>query len=245
MKIKVLVIVWVMSCVILNDVLAEQNINLWLRGTITAPITPKFKTDFEFQHRRQNGFDNHNPFDLRLMNSIRIWSHYQFNEKVRFTISPFSYFSNFRAVRKLSDEMAEPRKEFRFGAAVELQNKLAKNLYLLNREFVEYRVFQNGQNNVTRLRNRMGLRYQVSKKTRFFLYDELMVNLSGISMEHFFDHNRLGFNIEQSIAPSFKVELQYMYATRLPLNNAEKFSEHNFLIYFSYTLPQKKKEIQN
>lgn len=245
MKFKILGIVLGMICIISSNLYAHQNTNSWLRGTLTTPITSKIRSDFEYQHRRQNGFENHNPFDHALMNSFRIWTHYQFNDKIRFTIVPFSHFSNFRAIRKLADEDVESRKEYRFGAAIEIQNKLTKKLSILNREFVEYRVFQNGQNNVTRLRNRLGLRYDISTKTRLFLYDEVMVNLSGTTLEHFFDHNRLGLNFEYTIVPSFKVDLQYMFATRLPLNNLEKFSEHNFLIYFTYILPKKKKEIQN
>lgn len=245
MKFKILGIVLGMICMISSNMYAYQNTNLWLRGTVTAQISSKIRSDFEYQHRRQNGFENHNPFDHTLMNSFRIWTHYQHNDKIRFTISPFSYFTNYRAIRKVNDIEADPRKEIRIGGAIELQHRLTKKLSILNREFVEYRIFLNGQDNVTRLRNRLGFRYDLSKKMKLFLFDELMVNLSGTTMEHFFDHNRLGLNFEYTIVPSFKIDLQYMYATRMPSNNPVIFSEHNFLIYFTYILPKKKKENQN
>lgn len=245
MKFRILFLSWILSFCIYDHVDAHQNANLWLKTTVSTPTFKKLKADIEYEHRRQSGFENHNPVDHTLMNSFRIWTHYQHNDKIRFTAVPFSYFSNFRAIRKLADEDADPRGEYRFGAAVEFQNNLAKKLKFLSRQLIEYRVFQKGQNNVTRLRNRLGLRYDISPKTRVFLYDEVMVNLSGTTLEHFFDHNRLGINLEYFIIPNFKVDAQYMYATRLPLNNTAIFSEHNFLLYFTYIIPKKKKDTIN
>lgn len=244
-ELKLLCISWLMIYSIHDYAIAKQNTNLWLRSTITASMSKKIKTDFEYQHRRQNGWDNHNPVDHTLMNSFRIWTHYQHNDKIRFSAVPFSYFSNFRAIRKLADEDADPRAEYRFGAAVEFQNTLAKKLNFSSRQLIEYRVFQKGQDNVTRLRNRLSLRYDFTKQLRLSVYDELFINLSGTQLEHFFDHNRLGINLEYFIIPNFKVEAQYMYGTRLPLNNTEIFSEHNFLLYFTYIIPKKKKDSIN
>jgi hypothetical protein len=52
---------------------AKAHYNAWIRGTLSVPVGKKFKIDNEFQHRRQNGFDNANLFDKNLMFTLRIW----------------------------------------------------------------------------------------------------------------------------------------------------------------------------
>ena len=58
---------------------AQQHYNTWFRGTLSTSVGKKLKIDNEFQHRRQNGFENENMFDRNLMFTYRNWVHYQHN----------------------------------------------------------------------------------------------------------------------------------------------------------------------
>lgn len=79
---------------------AQQHYNAWFRGTLSVPVGNKFKIDNEFQHRRQNGFNNADMFDRNLMFTYRNWVHYQHNSAIKFSLSPFAYFSNYKIIQK-------------------------------------------------------------------------------------------------------------------------------------------------
>jgi light-regulated signal transduction histidine kinase (bacteriophytochrome) len=97
-------------------------------------VDKKFKIDNELQHRRQNGFDNVNLFDKNLMFTYRIWAHYQHNKDVKFSLSPFAYFSNYKIIQKQTDQTASPISEVRLSAAVELQQNIFKKFYRIGDE---------------------------------------------------------------------------------------------------------------
>src|SRR5690606_40999827 len=90
---------------------AQQHYNVWFRSTLSVPVGKKFKIDTEFQHRRQNGFNNTNLFDKNLMFTFRNWVHYQHNEDVKLSLSPFAYFSNYKIIQKQSDEVVSPNRD--------------------------------------------------------------------------------------------------------------------------------------
>ena len=79
---------------------AQQHYNAWFRSTLSVPVGNKFKIDNEFQHRRQNGFENKNMFDKNLMFTLRSWVHYQHKEDIKFSFSPFAYFSHYKIIQK-------------------------------------------------------------------------------------------------------------------------------------------------
>ena len=64
---------------------AQYHYNVWFRSTLSVPVGNKFKIDTEFQHRRQNGFENKNMFDKNLMFTLRSWVHYQHKEDIKFS----------------------------------------------------------------------------------------------------------------------------------------------------------------
>src|SRR5690606_38385428 len=96
---------------IASNALAQQHYNAWLRGTLSVPVGKKFKIDNEFQHRRQNGFNNADMFDRNLMFTYRKWLQYQHNEDVKLSLSPFAYFSHYKIIHKQSDGIAQPNNE--------------------------------------------------------------------------------------------------------------------------------------
>ena len=112
---------------------AQQHYNAWFRSTLSVPVGNKFKIDNEFQHRRQNGFENKNMFDKNLMFTLRSWVHYQHKEDIKFSFSPFAYFSHYKIIQKKNDEVASPNNEIRFSAAIELHHVIVKRFYIVDR----------------------------------------------------------------------------------------------------------------
>lgn len=211
---------------------AQEHYNVWLRTTLSIPVRPKVKVDVELQHRRQNGFTNNNMLDKNLMFTFRNWIHYQYSKNVKFSISPFACFSNYKIIQKQSDEVVTPNNEFRFSGAAEIQHALFQNLFIINRTAIEYRFLENSPN-ITRLRNRLGLRYVITQNLESGIYDELLLNAAGTGNVHFFDHNRTGVDLEYKMSSSLKFDVGYMHITRLPVTNTSYLQEH--IIFFNLT----------
>lgn len=220
---------------IAQTVQAQHRYNAWFRSTLSIPVGDKIIADNEFQHRRQSGFDNENLFDENLMFSYRNWVHYQHSENIRFSVSPFAYFKHYRIIQNHSDETAKPNSEVRFSMAMELQHQLLERIYLVNRTAVEYRVFNNRQD-ITRLRNRLGVYFGVIERMTAGIFEEPLVNITGVPHKHIFDHNRIGVNLEYKVVPNLKMDLGYMYISRLPLANTTMLYENNFYLNFTYRL---------
>ena len=220
---------------------AQQHYNAWFRSTLSVPVGNKFKIDNEFQHRRQNGFNNADMFDRNLMFTYRNWVHYQHNSAIKFSLSPFAYFSHYKIIQKKSDEVASPNNEIRFSAAVELQHEILKRFYIVDRTAIEYRMFDNNQSNITRLRNRFGFRYDFTDKIKLSVFDELLFNLSGTSQYHFFDHDRIGVTLEYTVLPYLKFDIGYIHIARLPLTSTTKLHENNIFLNLTYQLHKRTK----
>lgn len=220
---------------------AQHHYYAWFRGTLSVPVSEKFKVDNEFQHRRQNGFESENMLDRNLMFTYRAWVNYQHSENVKFSVSPFAYFKHYRIIQNRLDETAEPNSEVRFSAAVELQHEILKRFYIVDRSAVEYRIFSNRQSDITRLRNRFGFRYDFTKKLKVGIFDELLFNLSGTTYHHFFDHDRLGLNVEYKVLSNLKFDIGYMHIARLPLVSTTKLYEDNLYLNLTYQLKNHKK----
>ncbi|HRO42725.1 MAG TPA: DUF2490 domain-containing protein [Flavipsychrobacter sp.] len=215
---------------------AQPHYSVWFRSTLSVPVGKKFKIDNEFQHRRQNGFENENLFSKNLMFAYRNWVHYQHNDDVKFSLSPFAYFSNYNIIQKQADETAQPNSELRFSAAVESQHSILGNFYLVDRTAIEYRMFSNSQSDITRLRNRFGLRLDFTERFKISVFDELLFNLSGTTQQHFFDHDRIGIDFEYKVYPSLKFDIGYIHITRLPLTNTTTLHESNIFLNLAYQL---------
>ncbi|MDX2002866.1 MAG: DUF2490 domain-containing protein [Chitinophagales bacterium] len=221
---------------------AQQHFNLWTRATVALPFAKKFRTDVEYQHRRQSGFGNHNAFDDNLMHSFRLWFNYRHSQHVSFIISPFAYFSNFKVIQKASDEPAQKSKEYRFAVAIDLQGELAKHFFITGRTGLEYRLFEAPSNNFVRFRNRIGLRYDAHSKISLQLFDELLLNIAGTDIQHFFDHNRAAFIFSYAPVKPFRMDIGYIYITRLGRTATTTFDEANFVCHLTYILPEVKKK---
>jgi Protein of unknown function (DUF2490) len=215
---------------------SQTHYNSWLRATLGIPISDKFKTDLELQYRRQNGFNNENPFDKNLMYSVRTWFYYNPNKVITYGISPIAYLSNSKLILKPSDELNSATKEYRFTVSLEIQNELVKQFYLVNRTAIEYRVFESPIENIVRVRNRLAFRYDISSKYNISIADETFINVSGTDALHLFDHNRIITNIQFKPNSVLKFDIGFLKISRLPKSNIELINENNFYLNFTYTI---------
>ena len=237
MKIKTnTIILLVIVILFAPKTIAQQHINSWFRTTLSIPITEKIKTDLELQHRRQNDFESNILFDKNLMYTFRTWIYYKQNKDVVYAISPFAYFSNYKIIQKESDAVAKPTNEYRFTASIELQHQLATKFYVVDRTAIEYRVFEGSIENTTRMRNRLAFKYDFNSKYNLAIGDEILVNTTGTDAQHLFDHNRTFSNFSYKPNSAVKLDVGYIYISRLTKSNIDLIAENNFYLNFTFTL---------
>jgi len=194
-----------------------------------------FKTEIELIHRRQNDFESNNLFDKNLVYATRTWIYYKQNKDVVYGVSPFAYFSNYKIIQKESDAVAKPTNEYRFTASLELQHQLAKNFYVVDRTAIEYRAFEGSIENTTRLRNRLAFRYDFNSNYNVAIGDEILINTTGTDVLHIFDQNRIFTNFSYKLNSSVKLDIGYIYISRLPQINVDLIDDNNFYLNFTYT----------
>lgn len=207
---------------------AQHYNNLWARTTFVYTPIPSMRLDAELQHRRQNVWEKENIMGQNLLFSFRQWIHYQYNKDVRFSLSPFALFSNYKVTSPSEINTAPPLKEIRVAAATDVQHSLSHRFHLSDRTGLEYRMFQNGQKNIVRLRIRPGLRYDLGHRTRLMVYDEILLNMN--NSHHFFDQNRMGMSAEYSFSPHLRLEAGYLHIVRLPLSSEHLLRENNLVV---------------
>lgn len=215
---------------------AQSHNNAWFRGTVSYATSRKLKVDTEFQHRRQNGLDNKNSLDKNLMFTVRNWIHYQQSNTLKFSVSPFAYFFHNKIIKSKADMGALVNREIRFSAAVELQHKFSKKWYIIDRNAVEYRIFKGSQSEISRFRNLLGLRYDFTDKFKLKVFDEFFFNMKDTGIDHFFDQNRVGVNLEYNTMHNLKFDVGYIYLNRLPVSDNNVFTENNVFVNLTYKL---------
>ncbi len=215
---------------------AQHYHNAWFRTTLSYPVNKKISVDGEFQHRRQSGFDNKDCLDEALMYTLRSWVHYRHNESVRFSLSPVAYFSHHRIIQEASDAESSPIKEYRASAAVDLQHKIFGKLFITDRNAVEYRMLGNTDVPVTRMRGRLGLRYDLLPTFKIAAYTERFFNVAGTTTYYFFDHKRNAFTLEYGFSPAIRLETGYIHIVRLPPGNQIKLRENNLFLNLIFQL---------
>ncbi len=219
---------------------AMHHINSWFRATLSIPAERKFRFDAEFQHRRQNGFGNQNPYDKNLMFSFRIWGVYRVNDKVMLWLSPFAYFTNNAIINRLGDELKPANNEYRFAAAVDFQNRIKGKWFAIFRPGIEYRMFDFEPKHIVRLRYRVGVRYDFSQKLSMQLFDEVFMNIGDYSKINSFDHNRIFLQLHYTPHPTLRFEAGYIFVNRLPRTATETYPESNVVMNIAYSIPFKK-----
>jgi hypothetical protein len=217
---------------------AQNHLNLWTRITFSKKFSKSIKTDFEFQHRRQNNFANNNPFDKNLMSSFRVWNTFQLSKKSSISISPFAVFRNFAIIETINDNKKSAITEYRFAGAFDFGQPISKNWFVTNRAGIEYRIHESVLSNQIRIRNRIGLKYQWhNAKQQLYLFDEPFANIVGaLDDKHIYDHNRIGLLYSHNITNSLKFDVGYIYIDRLTRNHTESIDDSNFVLNLMFQL---------
>lgn len=223
---------------------AQQSMhtNLWSRVSATQPVNSKLKAEVEFQKRWQNdGTVNSNTtFDTKLMSSLRFWTHYQFNDKLIFLISPFAYYENEPVINKESDKTKKSSYENRYAVALEFNQKLTDKLKLQSKTGIEYRDFKNTAPDYFRCREKLSLKYSFNTKFALLGYDEILINTTNSNGLHIFDQNRLGFSLIYNPITMLKLELGYLKIERSQKSISGLLHEKDIVVNCYYTLPNKK-----
>lgn len=227
-----------------NILFAQQSThtNFWSRISIVQPITSKLKAEVEFQKRWQNDVtsNSNNPFDYKLLNSLRFWTYYQLNDKITFIISPFAYYENNPIIKKESDKTKISSYENRYSVVLELNQKLLDKLKLQSRTGVEYRDFKNTVSDYLRFREKLSLKYSFNPKFALIGFDEILINSTNSNSLHNFDQNRLGLSFIYNPINVLKLELGYMKIERSQKMISDLLNENDIVLNCYFTLPNKK-----
>jgi hypothetical protein len=217
------------------------HLNSWTRISLSQPITEKWKAEAEVQHRRQNDFaqQTKNLFDEKLLNSFRVWAHYQYKDDLSFSISPFAYYWHNSIILQEEDKLKPQTQELRFSIAADLKHQISTKLWLIDRTCLEYRDFQHTDLDFIRMRNRFGLRYELNEKWNLTYFDEVFLNIKGANPANFFDHNRLVLLLNYKPTKQLRMETGYIFIARLPRGTNEFLQENNFLLHLYYTFSHK------
>lgn len=213
---------------------ATHHVNSWLRCTLSMPVASTLTLDAEGQYRMQNSLTNLNPVDKNLLVSFRTWIHYQKNESWKYSVSPLAYFNLYTPVWKDGEQVMKTREEYRVSAAVAYRKPACRNLFLSARAAAEYRMFSD-IDDVFRVRFAPGLQIALNPSVYVYVYDELLMNLSGVTQKHLYDHNRTGAIVGYKPGKHFKLEAGYIYISRMPLTNIDMQYEDNFILHMTYS----------
>lgn len=220
---------------------ANPHQEVWMKASFSAPVQKKIKISGEFQHRRQNAHDNSNMFSKNYAFLVKPWIVYQHNKSISFKLSPIAYYANYSLINVLADESKDPRHEARISAGIDWNGNLFKNASLKNSSVLEYRVFKKEFTNLTRFRNKLEFSYSI-KKVKLSIADELIFNLTGKDISHFFDQNRASATLGYDFGQGVGAYAGYLRLTRLTSNNYKKAFENIFLVGINYQLQKSKKK---
>lgn len=208
---------------------AQEHYDAWFRTTLSVPVIDRFRTDIELQHRRQNGMGNNDPFHKKLTTSGRGWVHYRPNENVQLSFSPIGYFSNYRLIQTYADEKIDPSWEYRISGAAELSSRISKKVYLVARPAIEYRIFEHADA-LLRGRLKVQMRANLHSKISVAAYEEVLCNLAGENVGHFWGQNRLCAYVEYSVWKDLKVTIGYMRLQRQPMVSSLSVNENSLVL---------------
>lgn len=217
----------------------EQHYNAWTRLSITYPLSEQWKLETDAQHRRQNNYldeDKANLLKNNLLNSIRFWGHYKLNKNFGISISPFAYFMNTPLIRSERDVQRPSVKEIRHTIAFDFQQSIAPNIHLFTRTALEYRNFEGNNPDFWRGRQRVGFRYDITKKWSVNVFEEIFLNLNHLPTNSLLEHNRLGLLLNYKPNQHWRIETGYIHIHRKSPNVENLINIENILLHIYFTL---------
>jgi len=214
---------------------AQQRTNSWLRATATYRMNERTGLAVELQHRRQNSYDNRNPFSQNLLSSVRPWLQADINPQVRVSFSPLAYYRLNSIIRKKEDLQKNIQEEYRISAALLLQHPLNSRTALSWQTMLEYRMFRRA-GRLLRLRLKPGIQYSLHPRWQVYYYEEMLLNVQGAGPLHGFDHNRIAGGVSYRVNARTTADLSYLYISRMPLSTTVLLREHVVHLQLRYRL---------
>lgn len=189
---------------------------LWSSLTLEKKISSKVNADLDIQHRRQSiSAENLNIFRAYQYQSYRLWVHYNFNERLRFSLSPAMYVHEV----PLSDDgwqfLREPQKEIRPSAALWYMNEHS-SVHTSQRYAIEYRYRTSFQNKgfywpEWRLRYMILLSKDLGENIDVIIQNELFIAFGKFIQYNIFDQNRILAGMEFYGSDKIKIRTGYMF----------------------------------
>jgi hypothetical protein len=226
-------VVFVFACFM--QPLIAQHFSFWMKMELKHPISSKLNLTWDLQYRRQNASEGISPFSRPLQISIRPWLDYKKgNNKIGFL--PFSYIQLNRLVFQPLDEVKLPSSEVRSAIYFENTQLLIEKYSFSNKLILEARNFLNTKNDVMRLRYRLQGTSNVllsSNYLKFSYFNEIFVNVLGVSSNSIFDNNRTGvlFGLNKK---NILFEIGYQYILRNISTYVDFVQENSFMLNFRY-----------
>ncbi len=202
--------------------------NSWYRITLQTPIKENLSISTEFQHRRQNDFNNKNFNSQALTSSFRLWLDYKKNEHLTLSFSPFSYFDQNPTYNIAGDHLNDNKKEIRFATALTAQTPIFGDFSAFTKVGLEYRTFLKNPDKV-RIRQKIGLNYQYQFLT-LNVYNELFLNAAGVSINNCYDQNRVNGSVKLKVNQFLGFEIGYIHSDKLPSQAILKQKENIFYL---------------
>ena len=201
-------------CILFFSSFSQDHYQFWTKASIQYNIQPRWSTTLELHHRTQSDAEAFSPFRYPSANAVRVWAHYIIDSRQRINLSPYAFFSNDPVTNIEGDQLKENSKEHRLFANYESSYPMIKSIEWRSRIGAEWRIWERFTP-LLRVRFREGVQFSISKKLGVYLYDELFVNTINVSGTHFFDQNRLGFQVQYIVDKKWRIELGAMMVSTL------------------------------
>lgn len=218
---------------------AQYHYCSWNRFTLQLPISKYWSTDAEFQARWQSSVNSKNMFDEQLLLSYRHWIYYKPNDVLRFSISPFAYFSANPYIMAPGDEKLNTVGEIRTTIAAEIQEKLLPKFWINGKVGAEYRMY-NYIDDIWRTRYRLGGRYDINQKYSVTGNIELLFTAHSSNVFSQLDNERIWATIGRNVTKKLKAEIGLMHLRRNMIKNNLLVKEGDMLVSISYSITDKK-----
>lgn len=231
-KIIVILILGLVS----KNIDAKPFFNSWTKIVLDKNLDDAWRLSFDYQEKRQNGWDDLNLFHYKKTHRFKFWAHYKYNNNLTLSFSPISYGWNYSTIKQAGDQNKIPSQEYRATISASWKQSISTRLQIDNKTNMEYRVYTTGQANGIRGITNVRLKYTFNDKWSAFVWEEPRLNIYGFGTKRIFSENRLGTKLQYKINRNFKLELGYVYSTSNPDSYDEIMGQHNMLLYGYWTL---------
>lgn len=232
MKLKFAVLFLMLFIVNMNW---AQHISFWSKIDVIHPLYRNLKMDWDLQYRRQNASDEYLPFTRPLQISIRPWFTYQ-RKNINLSFLPISFIQLNRLILNSTDMNRPSTNELRTAIALDWNlNRTDTLIGLTNRFCLESRNFLQSTQDVLRFRYKIQGQFRLSKPLNLLFYNELFVNLLGISSSSIFDNNRTGCLLRYTVK-KYSLDFGYQYVLRNVKNYPKIIQENCILLNVKFNL---------